>query len=1541
MNSVLGGLGRVLLGIITVLLGIVAIAGIVVLVLTSTEWGHERVRRFALSQLQGRVHGRVSIGRLSGNLISGMTVHDLAISDSAGEPFLAAQEASARYALGALLGKKIWLTDVRLTRPLVILDRPPGGKWNYQRIFASDTTQRPSTTPGFGSWIRFENVTVVDGDLVVRTPWSPGKDLSPAARDSAVRYALSGKGRTMIVHAPRTYNGAPPYQKISEFRSINATMPVLRLADPSQKYRYGELTSLQTMALPFRPPAAVVTDMRGAFQFNNDSIWWKGVRAAMPASHVSGDGSYAFSSGDMTLTLHGAPAAMNDLRWLYPRLPSEGGGTLDFAMRWHGGVDDYIARNADISLGNARVRGDFGLTLADTFSLHGTNLRFANLDTRLAEQLIAGFKSPRRGTFTGRAAVFGGLHDLHVDGDVAFADATTGTSQLAAVGVIGFQTNGLRANNLHLRMHPIQMELVKGLAGPKFQLPLSGVVTGTAVVSGNTKTQLAGNVDIAHEDRGDYSQLTGTAAVRLSTGGASPWLDLNLVARPVSLAEVGRFVPSIGLQGRAVGPIRLTGSLSNLAVASDLRLPDGGQLVARGTVGLTGAQHYDLALGLKVFNLRTVLVNGPETSLTMTASARGSGFKPATMNATFAADLAASKWDSLAVDSGSVRIAIASGLATVQRLNLSGAHTRVSADGSFGLVASRTGTLNYRVDIDSLGALDRVLPHTGPDTGSIQPRPAVVARAVQRARADSARIARRTEVQRVATGQPLPRLVVDTPKATPITLKGKLVAAGTLSGNISNFNTRGRLGATDINVHGNAARMLVGEYAWTNARTPASAIALAVRGDSISATGFAFDSLAANVSYRAQDGGGRVEVLVRQGDQRDYGLKGDYLVNSNLRQLRIADMQLRFDTTTWQSTHAATIESRPGGISVQNLELRSGSMSRIYANGLLPLNGNANLDVAIENFPVGDLLDLLQSDVDLHGLVSVQGTLQGTLASPRIRGALGMVGGVYKGDTVPDLRGTFGYANRSFTGNLDLLHRGGMPMATVTANLPLNLALSGATSPRLLHQPLSIDLTADSLPLELIPAFTGVVSEVHGVGAGQIAMRGTFDHPSLTGSFRLNKGIVRVASTGMYVDNVTARMSMANDTVRIDTLSGRSGRGTIAVTGGLGVGNWRDPAFSLTTEVRNAEVLNNDHGRLNADADLRLTGPLNRPYINGRVQITSGIVTINNSSSQNVISAGDPALFSVADTALMADKDLFPARSPILENMRVDVSLGVNRNTWLRTTDANVEIYTDFPIEVHVSHSALALTGAIGTDRGDYTFLSKRFTITRGSATFVGTPDLNPSLQATGEYQVQLTNAPALNIQVLIGGTLKAPKLTLQSDAQPPRTQSELLTLLAFGGPTTNLLQPEGSSLGGAGGPGGVVGQSAQVAMTRLEGVAIGVLFEQVQTRAGKALGADQFYISPGDTPELATNKQTQQAWTTFITNTRVEAGKYINMRTFVSVQYYNNYPGVRLEYRAGAGWLYTVYTTPQALLKEPTLESQDWFPRQAFGGLIIRQWRF
>lgn len=1538
MDTALRRIGRVLLGIVTVLLGIVGLVGIVVVIVTSTDWGHERVRRFALSELQHFVHGRVSMGKLSGNLLTGLTVRDLSIADSSGEPFIAAQEVSARYALGPLIAKKIWLEDVRLVRPLIVLDRPPGGKWNYQRIFPTDTTKPASTAPGFGSWIRFENVTVVDGDLVVRTPWAPSATLSPAARDSAIQVALGGKSRAMVVHASNAIGGAPPYQKVVELRSLNATLPLLQLADPSAKSRIADVASLQMTALPFRPPAAVVTDMRGRFLFDNDSLWWKGTRAAMPGSHVSGDGSYAFSSGDMTLTLKGEPAALADLRWLYPRLPSEGSATLNFAMHWKGTTQDYLARNADVRVGATTIDGDFGLTMSDTLALHDTNLRFANFDTRLAEQLVPGFKSPRRGTLSGRAAAAGGKHALHVDADVAFADATTGTSQVAAVGMVGFG-NGMRATDLRVRLHPLEVDLAKAFAGKSIQLPISGVVTGTATVNGDTRTQLVGKMDLTHDDGGAVSRLTGSGAVRLASRGRAPWMDVSVVAHPVSLTEVGRFAPSAGLRGSAAGPVRLTGSLADLAVRSDLHLPDGGELVTQGTVGLTGTdKRYDLALGMKVFNLNAVITKAPVTSLTLTASAQGAGFSPATMNAHFAADVAASKFDSLALDSGSVRVTIANGLATAQKLQLSGAHTLVDATGSFGLTAGRTGTLTYTASVDSLGALDRLLPHTGPDTGVVRPRPAVIARAVQRARADSARIAQRTEVERLATGRAMPTLVVDTPKATPIALKGKLELAGTLSGNLQRFDMIGRVGAKNIDVHGNAARELRGDYAWTNARTPASTMAIGIAGDSIMASGFAFDSLDARLSYKGQQQGGRVELLVRQGNQRDYGVRGDYVVSSNLKQLRVADLQLRFDTTIWRATHPATISSRPAGIQVQNFELRSGTTGRIYANGLLPSNGVGNFDVAIDNFQVGDLLDVLQSDLDLEGFVTLHGSMRGTLAAPTLNGALGMVAGVYKGDTVPDLRGTFAYSQRALTSHLDLLHRGGVPMTTVNANLPVNLALSGVTGSRLIQRPLTVDLTADSLPLDLVPAFTGFVTDVHGQASAEVAVRGTFNKPAITGGLLLKDATLKLASTGMYMDRVNGALRMANDSVHIDSLSARAGRGTLRVNGGIVVETLNNPRFSVFLVAHNAEVLNNQHGRLTADAGLRLAGPLSRPYVSGQVQVTGGVLEFASTGGRHVISAGDPDIFNVADTSLMSDKQLFPAQSPILKNMRVEVTLGINHNTWVRTTDANVEIFTDYPVEVHVARSALALTGAVATERGDYTFLSKRFTITRGSATFVGTPDLNPTLQATGEYQVQLTGSPALDIQVMIGGTLQAPKLTLQSDAQPPKTQSELLTLLAFGEPASNLLQPEGSSLGSAGASGGVVGRGAQLAMTRLEGVAIGVMVEQVQNQAGRALGADQFYITPGDTPELTTGTQ---GFSSFINGTRIEAGKYLNARTFLSVQEYSYWPGVRLEYRTGKGWMYTAYTQPQVLLDPPNLDTQPYYRRQAVGALVIREWRF
>jgi len=407
--------------------------------------------------------------------------------------------------------------------------------------------------------------------------------------------------------------------------------------------------------------------------------------------------------------------------------------------------------------------------------------------------------------------------------------------------------------------------------------------------------------------------------------------------------------------------------------------------------------------------------------------------------------------------------------------------------------------------------------------------------------------------------------------------------------------------------------------------------------------------------------------------------------------------------------------------------------------------------------------------------------------------------------------------------------------------------------------------------------------------------------------------------------------------VYVDSLVGKS-VGPVRLRGSLAVGSWREPTLNLFLVTENAELLHNEHGRLRADAGLALTGPFRKAYLSGQVNIVQGVIRAPEPTGRHVIGAGDPALFNVLDTSVVSDRELFPIQSPLLQNLRVEVTLNVHHNTWVRNREANVEIYTDDPLMVRAEAEALALTGVVTTDRGEYKFLSKRFQIKRGSAMFIGSPDLNPTLQITGEYLVQAAARGPINIRVLIGGTLRKPRLALESDVQPPKTQGELLSLLAFGQPTTSLLTLNGSSITGSAAVGDLFGVGAQLAVKRLAAVAMGVAVEEVESEAGKALGTDMFNLTPADVPPELIQLR---GFGNFLTQTKVEAGKYINPRTFVTGEFQANRPGAGIDHRTADGWQFRASFEPRLLLGEPTLSKQPFTPVRAYGGLIAREWRF
>jgi hypothetical protein len=1500
-------------------------------VITNIDWGRQQIRKSIVARLQDNSHGIIRVGRVTGNLLKGFTLHDLAITDSAGAPFVKAAQASARYTLRSLTKSRVDFDDVTLVRPVIVLDRKPGGRWNYDRIFPRDTlTPQGLRTTGWGTWIRFTDVTIVDGDVTVRSPWEPDTRLTGAERSDLIRVALGPEGRLLLEKVP---NG---YQKISRFHHLDAKLPLLRLEDPGFKFRRADVASLSMIAEPFRPPAAIVKSLVGVFDFTSDSVWWQDATAILPSSRLRGGGRYTNDNNDMTLRLRAAPVASADIRWVYPRLPEKGSGTLDFAMDWVGDTSIYIARNGDVRLADAHLVGDFGITVAEDFTVHDTNMHFTGLDTRLIEQLFPTVKSPRSGILSGRAKLDGNQRNLAVDGDFTFDDRRAGRNRVVAAGRMGFGDGKFRADNLRLTMRPVQVDLARELAP---DLPIHGTITGTATLNGSTDSRMTARGDVTHVDRGATSRLTGTGTIRNASGGklSSSWFDVDARVHPLSLVTVGRFFPQAGLRGAASGPVRLTGTMRDLSVRSTLGFPDGGSLGVTGKLDLASREKgYDVDLVAELVDANAIVAKAPHTSISGTASANGRGLDPATMRANLAANLQSSTYDTLSVTSATVRLAAADGMARVDTLAVEIPEGAATSRGTFGLARGRSGQLTYHVRVDSLSRLSSLLPPAV--EGVVPPRPAILATRAARARADSAREARATEVERAATGRaPVTLAPVDTPKAISRTqLSGSLRADGVATGNIHDFGLEGTASGENIIARGSSIARFQAEYDWTNALTPQSRVEATASASRVVAEGFDFDSLHTRISYAKPHGTAEVTVVQNQSDI--YSVNADYLLNKVRNELQLNRMQLRFDSTVWTSTHSSLVHWGQAGIDIDKLELRDQGIGRIFVDGLIPREGRASLEVAVDNFAVENLIALAQSDIDARGLVSFDVKAAGTAAAPTFTASFGTQRFYYNGTLIPELHGTANYASETLTGRADASREGEVPFLHAEGTIPVNLAMtsvSGSRFPR--DRQIDLAIRSDSLPLDVIPQISAYAANLKGKAIADFKLNGTLDHPEMTGGLTLDSAQMSVPRMGLNLKRIDASIRMLRDTIIVDSLVVYS-NGRIALTGGLGIGSFRTPSFDLKLFANNAIVLQNDDGYLKANIDIAMTGPFGDAHIGGNVRLLDGFVYVPKSDGKTIIGARDPALFSVLDTAVMENREIFPTQSPLLANLRMDVNLRVDRDVFVRSADYNIEVYSDEDLAVHVNRAteSLILDGILLSERGEYRFLSKRFEISRGSATFVNSTDINPTLQVSGGYEVRLPGREALNIRIIIGGTLRNPQISLESDAQPPIPQSDLLSYLAFGRSSASLLQLEGSGLAASN---NLVGAGAALASRQLAAVALGVFTDQFAGEAGRTLGVDVFNITAADV---------QSDVGTFLRGTEIEAGKYIKSHTFVALQVRPDpsalqRPGLLLQHRFGGLRGYSLETSlqPRYLLKEPTLDIQAPVTTSVFGLFLIRHWRF
>lgn len=1497
------------------ILGIVLSVLLLVVGITQTAFGRERLRDLIVSQLEPGVNGRLYLGQISGGLIGGVRVDSLSVMENDGTVLLATGPVTVSYDARDLLDRRVLLSHVEVERPYVHLVQDEDGSWNFRRIFRGSGRPRVRT-PGraLGDFIRADSATVHGGRFLLTLPWHPADSLAGARRDSAIRVNLARED-AVIRRVPAGF------ARTWDWTDIDLALSGMRLADPDSAGQQFDIARLSVTELD---PPVRFEELRGGVLVRSDTVFLDVPHFALPASTGQGEGTIVWGNDlpiRYDIRVRSDSASLADFDWVHPTLPRTGGGS----MRLHivNEPDDlhvlnYALSDMDVRTTGSRLRG------AMTYGIGGPVLRVTDVDLRADPvdmdllRVLAGGPFPYdwQGTITGMVRGRGGpvtrfrvdssalvYRDAHVRGAVSRGSGR-GELDILEPALAVFRNFRLRIDALDLR--------TPRAVNPDFAR-LDGIVSGSATLDSVWTDVRLRDADIVHRDgAGEPSRFTGGGRVTLEPDFVR--YDLALEARPLDFTTLARSYPVVPIHGSYAGPVTVRGTLDDMTLTADLHGP-AGRLGVDGHFDFFGP-HYSAvgSASTAELDLAALLnrLDTPPSSLDATARFALDGDSLSTMRGTLDVHLGRGLLDSVRLHPSRLSTHFVDGRAVVDTLLLETDAFSLAASGGLGLVAHQPDSLSFALLVDSLGGFRRYLGRAEPGV-------------------------------------------------EPDTLLGSLRVNGVLSGSAEGIGVRGVARGQGLRAGRTTARAMDGSFDLTDVTgTPRGSARVSL--DSMVAAGVRLRSVTLSGDML---GAGASELRLTA-----QSLTGPTLAAAAMMQRTADGTRVRLDSATiamtddrWTLARPAAIAVGRAGIAVDTLLLRGTSGGRLMVAGAVPIVDSLALLVRADSVPLADIGQLAQSATSLDGRATARIDLTGTRSAPLI-GFAGALDGAQFGDVrLARLSLSGGYGEERLRAALSLVH-GDSVLLRADGVLPVDLSLR-ARDRRLLDEELSGSVRSENVDLAVLEAFTPVVRDAGGSFRMSMDLAGTLRRPRVTGGMTVTDGAATLPRLGdVKVRAIQADIALLGDSLAIRRLDAASGarNSSLALSGGIDFAQYGNPAFDLTLVSRNFHAIARPRV---ADLDvstapfLRLSGPLSGATITGGVKVERGTVYLPEFSSKQVIDLEDLSEFDIVDTTVFANRTLLPSAPPALvRNLSLsDVGISMGDDVWLRGPEANINLGGRVSLTTArdpraPDQASLALEGLLTANRGTYRLnlglVQRTFAIERGSLRFFGEPDLNPTLDIVAVYTVRQFDRQAVRqdvqVRAIIGGTLVNPQLRLTG---------------GFAGGENGLVLSESDAVSYlvTGAPAFAVGaeQSSQLTAAR---VALASLGSYLGDRAAGGL----FDVVQLQTSGLEDTRNLRSAGQSILAGTRLGLGKQLSDRVFVSANAglcqlgnvvggdrfnaldFAESIGVKVDYRLGGGLALSAGVEPPTsqLYCGRDLTTRGFAPTPRQWALdLFRTWRF
>jgi autotransporter translocation and assembly factor TamB len=624
----------------------------------------------------------------------------------------------------------------------------------------------------------------------------------------------------------------------------------------------------------------------------------------------------------------------------------------------------------------------------------------------------------------------------------------------------------------------------------------------------------------------------------------------------------------------------------------------------------------------------------------------------------------------------------------------------------------------------------------------------------------------------------------------------------------------------------------------------------------------------------------QIEIDLKAVDQakRTHILAGQLDYQPQLMVARLDRVGLSLDDGVWQLSRPATITARGDNFDIDGLLLRN-RVQQVAINGRFATSGKQDLAVTVEGFPISAVSALLPKPLPMTGTLAVRAQVTGTAAAPEISASANLTDSSIGGQSYGGIIGDIAY--RSRTADIKLTVRQDADhVLTANGTIPLILRWSPQWQAEATGD-MNLRVQSSGLSIAFLNAFSGDAAQsIAGIIALDVAAQGPVTKPILRGTFQLQDGGLAIKPLGVQVAAINADGKFDGQTVSLRQISARAKDGRLNGSGILSLKDYSPEDFKISLALSRWPAIETQRYRATVAGNIEVQGPLEKASLKGQLEVLNAEVRPDlaflsrgrrpMTRDETIViirgRAREEAQAQENKTARSADNGLF-------KNARVDLSVVVPNQAWIRHPEANVELNGKLRA-VKEAGKQITVIGTISVVRGWIGFQGRRFNLIRGSVEFRGDETLNPALDIVAQHRLQ-----QYQVEVIVTGTLDKPVLTLRSD--PALEQADILALLIFGKPLNTLDRNEQNTL--------------QQSAAEMAG---GFAASKVAEAVSAALGLDRLGLDLGEIDAGGG---------------QIGFGRYIGDRTYVSIsQELSGEAGreVTIEYQIGPDWKITSSTS-------------------------------